>query len=400
MSKTVIFHVDVNSAFLSWSAVKRLKNGEELDIRTVPSVIGGDENTRHGIVLAKSIPAGKYGIKTAESIYSARRKCPDLLVVPSEHKYYSECSKKFIAILKKYAPVVEQVSIDEAYCDFTGTEGIYGNLEEFAYKLKDEVKDTLGFTVNVGISDVKPLAKMASDFEKPDKVHTCYSNEVEKKIWPLTVDNLLFSGDATTKALGEIGIKRIGELANAREELIVGKLGEHGRDLWNLANGRATSIVRQEREAAKSYGHEITLPEDLYDDKLAEHIILEMTEAVAARVRADGVSAAVVSCKLTSNKFKNIQRQKKLPEPTDITNNIYEGVLEMYKKIRSLPEWKNVGIRLIGVSAAKVDSGEYEQMDFFKTKNNEKMKKLDAAVDSLREKFGKDAIKRATFLKK
>ena len=162
MSKTVIFHVDVNSAFLSWSAVKRLKNGEELDIRTVPSVIGGDENTRHGIVLAKSIPAGKYGIKTAESIYSARRKCPDLLVVPSEYRYYSECSKKFIAILKKYAPVVEQVSIDEAYCDFTGTEGIYGDLEEFAYKLKDEVKDTLGFTVNVGISCRDIRCKAAS----------------------------------------------------------------------------------------------------------------------------------------------------------------------------------------------------------------------------------------------
>lgn len=212
--KNIIFHVDVNSAFLSWEATYRLHHkGGTLDIRTVPSAVGGDMSMRHGIILAKSIPAKKYRITTGETILEAKRKCPNLLLVPPNYGMYEQCSKAFMEILKEYSDNVEQYSIDEAFVDMSETCHLFGSPVETANQIKDRVRNELGFTVNIGISSNKLLAKMASDFEKPDKVHTLYPEEMEEKMWSLPVSDLFFVGRATTKKLLNLGIMTIGELA-------------------------------------------------------------------------------------------------------------------------------------------------------------------------------------------
>ena len=212
----VIFHIDVNSAFLSWEAVYRLYHlGGTVDLRKEVSAVGGDMAMRHGIILAKSIPAKKYHIKTGETILEARQKCPDLMLVPPNYRLYEQCSKAFMDILRKYSPSVEQYSIDEAFVDMTGTDKLWGSPMEAANRLKNEIRDTLGFTVNIGISENKLLAKMASDFEKPDRVHTLWKSEIRKKMWPLPVSDLFFVGRATAKKLFSLGIQTIGQLAQA-----------------------------------------------------------------------------------------------------------------------------------------------------------------------------------------
>ena len=176
----VIFHIDVNSAFLSWEAVYRLKIlGEETDLREIASVVGGDEKKRHGIVLAKSIPAKKYGIQTGESLAEARKKCPNLTIVPPQHDLYKQCSELFIQLLREYTPCVEQYSIDEAYMDMSGTLSLHGSPVIVANAIKDRIYREFGFTVNIGVSSNKLLAKMASDFKKPNLVHTLFPDEIE-----------------------------------------------------------------------------------------------------------------------------------------------------------------------------------------------------------------------------
>ena len=189
----IIFHIDVNSAFLSWENCYRMQIlGEERDIRNIPSAIGGDIEKRKGVILAKSISAKKCGIKTGEPIVSALAKCPELLVLQPHFDVYVRYSRAFINILKEYTPLVEQYSIDEAFMDMTGTQGLHGDLIETAYKIKERIYDELGFTVNIGVSTNKLLAKMASDFEKPNKVHTLFKSEIAKKMWPLPVGELFF----------------------------------------------------------------------------------------------------------------------------------------------------------------------------------------------------------------
>ena len=209
----IYFHVDVNSAFLSWSALKALQDGGTVDLRTIPAVVGGDETKRHGVVLAKSGPAKQYGIKTGESLFAARTKCPGLTVVPPDFDWYVQNSKALIQILNDYTPDVEQYSIDEAFLDMTGTEALFGPPLTAAHTIRRRVRRELGFTVNVGIAPNRLLAKMASDFQKPDKVHTLYLYEVEKKMWPLPVGELFGVGPSAAKKLNSCGIYTIGNLA-------------------------------------------------------------------------------------------------------------------------------------------------------------------------------------------
>nr|MCR5602510.1 DNA polymerase IV [Lachnospiraceae bacterium] len=209
----LIFHVDVNSAFLSWEATRRVKNGGE-DLRVIPSCVGGLPDSRRSVVVAKSIPAKKYGIITGEPVSIALKKCPGLVVVQSDFRLYKACSKAFKNICREYAPAVEEFSIDECFMDMSGTKLIYPDPIAIAYELKDRIKNELGFTVNVGIGSNKLCSKMASDFEKPDKVHTLFPEEISEKMWPLPVGDLLFVGNSTALKLNEIGIKTIGELAH------------------------------------------------------------------------------------------------------------------------------------------------------------------------------------------
>ena len=193
----IILHIDVNNAFLSWTAVKLLKEGYKTDIREIPSVIAGDEDTRHGIVLAKSPVAKKMGIKTAETLYQARKKCPNLQTFQADRKYYKEMSNKMFEYISKFSPTIEKFSIDECFVDLTGTHYLYNNIIELAYKIKDEIYKKFGFTVNIGIANNKLCAKMASDFEKPNKVHTLFNNEIPSKMWPLPIEELFMVGKKT-----------------------------------------------------------------------------------------------------------------------------------------------------------------------------------------------------------
>ncbi len=394
MQERVIFHVDVNSAFLSWESVDRLKKSQgEVDLRTIASAIGGDEKKRRGVILAKSIKAKQCGVRTGESIMEARRKCPGLYVVPANHALYQACSRKFIAILKEYSPDVEQISIDEAFIDMTGTRALFGEPLEAAARIKDRIHRELGFTVNVGISQNKYLAKMASDFEKPDRVHTLYLEEIQAKMWPLPVGNLLFVGKSTVKKLETMGIYTIGQLARTDLSILQTALKKQGESIWKFANGIDFSPVQAEPEMSKSYGNSTTISFDVTDAKAAKNVLLALAESVGARLRRDEVKIQSVSVTIKDNQLKRMTHQKVLSQATDVTNEIYGAACELFEEL-----WDGRPIRLLGIQTGKIREEEERQLSLFDDHSHEKWQQMDQAVDEIRQKFGKNAIQRASFL--
>ena len=388
----LIFHVDVNSAFLSWEATKRVKQGLP-DLREIPSCIGGDPKKRTGIVVAKSIPAKKYGIQTGEPMGMALQKCPDLVCVPSDFALYDRCSKAFKSICASYAPVMESFSIDEVFLDMTGTGQIYPNPVATACEIKDRIYRELGFTVNVGISTNKLLAKMASDFEKPNKVHTLYPEEVLQKMWPLPVRDLLFLGKASEKKLVQNGIRTIGDLARANEKEIQMLLGEKvGHQLYLSANGIDDSPVKAQREEAKGISVETTFDEDIVSYEQIFPILLSQCDIVAARMRREGKKCNCVAVSFRTLEFKNKSHQRKLDNPTDVTNEIYQNVRQLFQE-----SWSGQPLRLIGVALTGLTEDDFIQMSLFEDpKKREQQKKLDEAMDNIRKKFGNDKISRAS----
>ena len=394
MQERVIFHVDVNSAFLSWESVDRLKKSQgEVDLRTIASAIGGDEKKRRGVILAKSIKAKQCGVRTGESIMEARRKCPGLYVVPANHALYQACSRKFIAILKEYSPDVEQISIDEAFIDMTGTRALFGEPLEAAARIKDRIHRELGFTVNVGISQNKYLAKMASDFEKPDRIHTLYLEEIQAKMWPLPVGNLLFVGKSTVKKLETMGIYTIGQLARTDLSILQTALKKQGESIWKFANGIDFSPVQAEPEMSKSYGNSTTISFDVTDAKAAKNVLLALAESVGARKRRDEVKIQSVSVTIKDNQLKRMTHQKVLSQATDVTNEIYGAACELFEEL-----WDGRPIRLLGIQTGKIREEEERQLSLFDDHSHEKWQQMDQAVDEIRQKFGKNAIQRASFL--
>lgn len=392
--KRLIFHVDVNSAFLSWEAARRVKNGEA-DLRLIPSAIGGDVEKRTGVILAKSIPAKKYGIKTGEPVASAKRKCPELYLARPDFGLYARCSRAFMDICGKYAPVVEKFSIDECFLDMTGTERIYPDPVAIAEKIKDEIRDTLGFTVNVGIGENKLLAKTASDFMKPDRVHTLFSDEIEEKLWPLPVRELYSVGAATAEKLERAYILTVGELARADEAYVRRLVGDKmGAMIHNFANGIDDSPVRGEPEEAKGYGNSTTLERDITDAREAHRVLLALSDSVGMRMRADGVRARCVSVTVRYNDFRDRSHQCALPLPTDITDEIYETSKRLFSEL-----WdKRTPLRLLGVSVTDLTRGEAEQLSMFSEEDEgrERARKLDRATDAIRQSFGADTIVRGS----
>ena len=388
----LIFHVDVNSAFLSWEAAKRVKQGLP-DLREIPSCIGGDPKKRTGIVVAKSIPAKKYGIQTGEPMGMALQKCPNLVCVPSDFALYDRCSKAFKSICASYAPVMESFSIDEVFLDMTGTGQIYPDPVATACEIKDRIYRELGFTVNVGISTNKLLAKMASDFEKPNKVHTLYPEEVPQKMWPLPVRDLLFLGKASEKKLIQNGIRTIGDLAGANEKEIQILLGEKaGHQLYLSANGIDDLPVKAQREEAKGISVETTFDEDIVSYEQIFPILLSQCDIVAARMRREGKKCNCVAVSFRTLEFKNKSHQRKLDNPTDVTNEIYRNVRQLFQEF-----WSGQPLRLIGVALTGLTEDEFIQMSLFEDpKKREQQKKLDEAMDNIRKKFGNDKISRAS----
>ncbi len=388
----LVFHVDVNSAFLSWEASRIVKDGGE-DIRLIPSVVGGDPSKRTGVVLAKSIPAKKFGIKTGEPLSAALRKCPNLFIARPDFSLYEKNSKAFMDICREYAPVVEKFSIDECFLDMTGTGKIYPDPIKTAHEIKDRIYSELGFTVNIGIGSNKLLAKMASDFDKPNKVHTLFSHEVEEKMWKLSVKDLFSVGASTASKLERSYIYTIGDLAKRSlrsVQAIVGvKLGELIHD---YANGIDNSPVSVEHEEAKGYSISTTFEEDVTSVTDARAILLMLADSVSARMRADGAQAYCVGVTVRTGEFKNSSHQKKLSEATDITSEVYDIAEKLLSEL-----WDGyTPIRLIGLSLTSVTHDEPMQITFFEDEQKEKKRKLDKTVDTIRNKFGSETVVRGT----
>ena len=392
MEERLIFHVDVNSAFLSWEAARRVKEGLP-DLREIPSCIGGDPKSRRGIVVAKSIPAKKYGVTTGEPVALALRKCPDLVCVPGEFALFARCSRAFKKICASYAPVMESFSIDEVFLDMSGTHLIYPDPVAVAHEIKDKIRDELGFTVNVGIGTNKLLAKMASDFEKPDKVHTLFPSEIPEKMWPLPVRDLLFLGKASEQKLLRAGIKTIGDMAKSDEAEIRQLLGDkNGRQLYRYANGIDDSPVRSEREEAKGYSAETTVEEDIVTYEQALSLLLAQCDVVAARMRRDGKKCSCVAVTYRTLDFKTRSHQKNFEDPTDVTEEIFAQVKKLLYEC-----WKCEPLRLIGVALTDLTSDEFRQMSLFEnTEDREKQKKVDETIDDIRRRFGNGMIVRGS----
>lgn len=389
----LIYHIDVNSAFLSWTACARKEKGIVPDIRDIPAVIGGSEESRHGIVLAKSISAKDYHIHTGESLFSARKKCPNLMVVPPDYGEYVKRSAQLIRMLGEYTPQVQQYSIDEAWMDMEGIREAEADPAGLARRLKDRIRRELGFTVNVGVSCNHLLAKMASELQKPDMVHTLFPEEIERKMWPLPVEDLFFVGRSTARKLRTLGIHTIGELACMDPELLTLHLKKHGEDIWNYANGRELDASVFGETKTKGYGNSITVARDIVDYDTASQVLLSLCETVGARLRQDGVKVSVVGVQLRDNQFGNQSRQSTLSCPGNSTNLLYEEVCRLFRGV-----WDGRPLRLLGVFTSRAEKPEYEQLDLFETARNEKQGRLDAAIDQIRKKYGDDSIRRACFL--
>lgn len=394
--KNIIFHIDVNSAFLSWEAVYRIAHkGGRQDLREIPSAVGGDMAMRHGIILAKSIPAKKYGIQTGETILEAQRKCPNLVLVPPNYSLYEKCSAAFMDILHEYSDIVEQYSIDEAFVDMTASCLLFGEPVEVAGQIKDRIKEELGFTVNIGVSGNKLLAKMASDFKKPDMVHTLYPEEIQSKMWPLPVSELFFVGRATAKKLFGVGIKTIGELAAADPVWLKSILKKQGEVIWGFANGIDLSPVLDQPPANKGYGNSTTTPYDVTDAETADRVLLALAETVGNRLREDDVKIEVVSVGIKYTDLSYVSHQKVLQTATNLTWEIYRAACELFLEL-----WNHGAIRHLGIHTSRVVSGDfYRQSTLFDEIDYDKLEKLDKTVDSLRKRFGMDSVMRAAFLK-
>jgi DNA polymerase-4 len=393
--KNIIFHIDVNSAFLSWEAVYRLTHrGGKQDLRKIVSAVGGDITLRHGIILAKSIPAKRYGIRTGESILEAKRKYPNLVLAPPNYNLYEKCSAAFMKILREYSDVVEQYSIDEAFIDMSESCHLFGTPEAVAMQIKDRIREELGFTVNVGVSGNKLLAKMASDFRKPDRVHTLYLEEIKTKMWTLPVSDLFFVGRATTDRLLSMGIRTIGELAQADPIWLKNMLKKQGEIVWGFANGIDLSPLLVKPGANKGYGNSTTTPYDVTDEETASQVILALSETLGNRLRRDEVQIQVVSVGIRYTDLSYVSHQKKLKSSTDVTWEIYEVANRLFQEL-----WNGRPVRHLGVYTSRVVGAELgRQLCIFDEIDYEKLSRMDRTVDEIRNRFGADAVMRAAFL--
>lgn len=390
----IIFHIDVNSAYLSWEAAYRLQQGETLDLREVPSIVGGDPKTRHGIVLTKSIPAKKYNIKTGETIYSALQKCPNLIIIPPSYDLYIKCSNAMMEIIKRYSANIQRYSIDECFLDYTCMEEIFGKPEIVAHRIKEQIKEELGFTVNVGISNNKLLAKMASDLKKPDEVITLFPGEISEKMWPLPVEDLFMVGRATTPKLHKLGIYTIGDLANYDLEHLKFRLKSHGYMIWQYANGMENSQVRDSNYVdMKGLGNSTTISFDVVDRSTAHKILLSLVEMVSMRLRDAGCCCKLVAISIKNSDFKSYSHQKKIFSTTDVTNEIYHIVCKLFDEV-----WDGEPIRHLGVRVSELCSNEFYQKSLFDYENKERFRELDVTIDSIRLRYGSKAVTRASFL--
>ncbi len=396
----IIFHIDVNSAYLSWTAVEQLKNGAAVDLREIPAIIGGDQKSRHGVVLAKSPAAKRYGIRTGEPVANAFRKCPNLAMYPPDHKMYREKSRRLMEYLRTFTKEIEQVSVDECYMDFTGIADRWNSPVDGAVEIKDGIKERFGFTVNIGISTNKLLAKMASDFEKPDRIHTLYPEEIKEKMWPLPIGELYMAGKSSVEVLKKLEINTIGDLAQSDPSLIMLHLKSHGKMLWEFANGIGTSVVQSEPDEAKGIGNSTTLSEDAATMEEIRPVFERLAQSVGGRLKKAGKKAGMVSMEIKYYDFRTVSHQIQMDKPTNDPEVLKETACSLFLEV-----WSGEPVRLLGIRTSKLtDEAAPEQLSIFDIEipkePDEKHKRLKKAMDELNERFGEGAVMKASLMPK
>ena len=400
MKERIILHIDCNNAFLSWTAVNMLHNGSKIDIRKRYSVIGGDEALRKGVVLAKSIPCKSKGVTTGEPLYTARRKCPYLEVYRPDFKIYKRYSDMMYTYLCNYSDKIERYSIDECFVDYTDSYKLFGDPIKIAYKIKDDIKNNFGFTVNVGIGNNKLLAKMASDFSKPDKVHTLFSSQIKDKMWPLKVSELFMIGRASSKKLIDLGITTIGELANSDEDFLIRHFKSMGKLMWNYANGIDYSEVESDYGNPKSISTSEVLP---YNYSNIEDIYRELKRLsidTGKRLREKKMYAPNVSIWVKFHDFSKISKQVTLDNLINSDEDIYNNAVKLFNKIWNNDSDKKVRGLCVGVS--NLTDVYKVQLSIFGNENikNEKNDHLQKTLDNIKKKYGDKSITYADTLKK
>lgn len=392
----IIMHIDVNNAFLSWTAVLLLKEGYKYDIRNSYAIIGDEENKRHGIVLAKSTPIKKMGVVTAEPIFIARRKCPSLKVYKPNYKWYKEMSDKLFELISQYTPDIQKMSIDECFLDYGPVKHLYGDEVEFAYRLKDEIYNTLGFTVNIGVANSKLCAKMASDFSKPNKVHTLFESEVDEKMKVLPIEDLFFVGKKTALKLKSLNINTIGDLSKCSYDFLYPYFKNQARRLIEAANGIDNSIIERDKTVTKGLSNSTTLNHNLIHKEEVLEILEAIVENLTGQLRKEGRYASVVRVQLKDSNFKNYTHQVKLENVTNNNSVIFETAGKLLDEM-----WKDDPIRLVGLALDGLTNELSYQVSLFdKEEDISQSKELDEAVDKLKDKFGFDVINKASLVGK
>ena len=392
MRERFILHVDVNNAFLSWTAVDMLHKGSKIDIRNRYAVIGGDEATRHGIVLAKSMPAKQCGVVTAETIYSARKKCPYLEVYPPQFKVYKKYSDRMYTYLCNYSNKIERYSIDECFIDYTDNYEKFGDPVKLAYKIKNDIRDNFGFTVNVGVGNNKLLAKMASDFSKPDKVHTLFIDEIKTKMWPLNVDDLFMIGKASSKKLHELNINTIGELANTDIDLLMRHFKSMGKMMWEYANGIDNSEVESERGNPKSISTSVVLPYDYTNIDEIKKVLKELSMDTGRRLRNKKMYTPNVGIWIKYHDFTKVSKQITIDKLINSDNDIYDYACKLFDKLYNIDSDKKV--RSLCVSVSNLTDVYKVQLSLLD--NNEKEDnindELKKTLEDIKKKYGDKSI--------
>ncbi len=386
-----ILHVDMNNFYAS---VETLYAPQ---YRDVPMAVAGDKESRHGIILAKNMLAKEKGVKTAEPIWQAMKKCPGLQLVPPHHERYAAFSKRAKELYCQYTDLVESFSLDECWLDVYGSERLFGDGEHIAQEIRQRVKKELGLTVSIGVSYNKVFAKLGSDYKKPDAVTVFGRREMESIIWKLPCDALLFVGPHTEKTLKKFGLRTIGDIARMELSAMTRMLGKTGETLWIYANGLDNSPVApaDARESAKSIGHSVTLPRDVTTEPEVRKTLLSLAESVARDLRAQGVKAGEVQLTVKNGDFEEFQRQCRIDPPVCDSQSLYRAALALYRR-----ENRRWAIRLLGIRAGKLTESGAGQLSLFDgSDGRERREKLETAVDGLRERFGRESVSRAMNLR-
>jgi len=383
----IVIHIDVNNAFLSWTAVEMLKNGSKIDIRNRYAIIGGDEQARRGIVLAKSNPCKQKGVVTAETIYIARRKCPYLEVYKPDYELYKRYSNLMYNYLLQYTNIIERYSIDECFLEYTDIQKLNGDPVEFAYKIKDDIYKLFGFTVNVGVANNKLCAKMASDFSKPNKVHTLFKNEIESKLWPLPISDLFMIGKKTSKKLIDLNIKTVNDLAHTDLNFLEKQFKSMGLMMYNYANGIDNSKVEYEYENPKSISTSTVLAYNYSNKNQIYQVLKELSFETGSRLRKKKMYASSIGVWIKYSDFSKVSKQIKLDNSTNLNEDIYRIAISLFDKL-----WNEESIRALCVKVADLSENKKTQLSIFDNNLNKNNDRLQKTIDEIKDKYGDNLI--------